>query len=164
MTCSGGEYVRRLHDGRSVYLNGERVADVTTHPAFAEGVRAIATLFDLSNDPANRELMTYPSPRDGRPVNKWWLIPRTYEDLVARRRALKAVADQSYGLLGRSPDHMASFLCAWAGSPAFFARGGQQFAEHIQRFYAKAADEDLYLSYAIVQPTVDRTKPAHQQP
>ncbi|SRR5579884_548951 len=164
MTRSGAEYVRGLRDGRTVYLNGERVADVTTHPAFAEGVQAIASLFDLANDPANRELMTYPSPRDGRPIDKWWLIPRSYDDLVARRRALKAVADQSYGLLGRSPDHMASFLCAWAGSPAFFARGGQQFAENIQRFYAKAADEDLYLSYAIVQPTVDRTRPAHQQP
>ena len=32
-----------LHDGRAVYLDGERVTDVTTHPAFAEPIRQVAT-------------------------------------------------------------------------------------------------------------------------
>ena len=107
--------------------------------------------------------MSYPSPRDGRPVNKSWLVPRTREDLAARRHAIKFWADASYGLLGRSPDHVASFFAGFAGSPEFYARGGQQFADNISRFAAKAADEDLYVSYVIVHPTVDRAKPAHQQ-
>ena len=64
MTRSGGEYARGLRDGRTVLLNGERVGDVTTHPAFAGAVRTVARLYDLAHDPANRELMTYPSPRD----------------------------------------------------------------------------------------------------
>ena len=42
MIRSGDEYVRGLHDGRTVLFNGERVADVTTHPAFAAGVRTVA--------------------------------------------------------------------------------------------------------------------------
>jgi len=163
MTRRGDEYVRGLRDGRTVLLNGERVADVTTHPAFAAGIRTIAELYDLAHDPANRELMTYPSPRDGRPINKSWLVPRTREDLAARRRAIKCWADASYGLLGRSPDHVASFFAGFAGSPAFYARGGQEFADNLLRFAAKAADEDLYLSYVIVHPTIDRAKPAHQQ-
>jgi 4-hydroxyphenylacetate 3-monooxygenase len=66
-------------------------------------------------------------------------------------------------LLGRSPDHVASFFAGFAGSPEFYARGGQQFADNLSRFAAKAADEDLYVSYVIVHPTVDRAKPAHQQ-
>ena len=163
MTRSGDEYVRGLRDGRAVLLNGEQVADVTTHPAFAGGVHTVAQLFDLAHDPANSERMTYPSLRDGRPVNKSWLVPRTREDLVARRHAIKFWADASYGFLGRSPDHVASFFAGFAGSPGFFARGGQQFADNLTRFAAKAADEDLYLSYVIVHPTVDRSKPAHQQ-
>ena len=40
---------------------------------------------------------------------------------------------------------------------------GRQFADNLQRFAAKAADEDLYISYVIVHPTIDRAKPAHQQ-
>ncbi len=163
MTRSGEEYVRGLRDGRTVLFNGERVADVTTHPAFAAAIRTVARLYDLAHDKANRELMTYPSPRDGRPVNKSWMIPHTRDDLAARRRAIKFWADASYGFLGRSPDHVASFFAGFAGSPNFFARGGKQFADNLMRFAAKAADEDLYVSYVIVHPTIDRAKPAHQQ-
>jgi 4-hydroxyphenylacetate 3-monooxygenase len=163
MTRSGDEYVRGLRDGRTVLLDGERVADVTTHPAFRAGVRTVAQLYDLAHDPANRELMTYRSPRDGRPINKAWQVPRSGEDLAARRRAIKFWADASYGLLGRSPDHVASFFAGFAGSPGFYARGGQQFAENLLRFAAKAADEDLYVSYVIVHPTIDRGKSAHEQ-
>ena len=163
MTRSGDDYLRGLRDGRAVFLNGERVADVATHPAFAAGVRTVAGLYDLAHDPANRELMTYPSPRDRRPINKAWMVPRTRDDLVARRKTIKSWADASYGFLGRSPDHVASFFAGFAGSPAFYARAGQQFADNLLRFAAKAADEDLYLSYVIVHPIVDRAKPAHQQ-
>jgi 4-hydroxyphenylacetate 3-monooxygenase len=163
MTRSGDEYLRGLRDGRTVLLNGEKVADVTAHPAFGAAVRTVARLFDLAHDPANRELLTYPSPRDGRPVSDAWLVPRTRDDLAARRRALKFIADQSFGFLGRSPDHVASFFAGFAGAPSFYARGGQRFADNILRFAAKAADEDLYLSYVIVHPTIDRAKPAHQQ-
>ncbi len=163
MTRSGDDYLRGLRDGRTVLMNGERVADVTAHGAFAGAIRTVARLYDLAHDPANRELLTYPSPRDGRPVNKAWLVPRTREDLAARRRAIKYWADASYGFLGRSPDHVSSFFAGFAGSPEFYARGGQRFAENLLRFAAKAADEDLYLSYVIVHPTIDRAKPAHQQ-
>jgi 4-hydroxyphenylacetate 3-monooxygenase len=163
MTRSGDDYVQGLRDGRTVLFNGERVADVTTHRAFAAAIRTVAQLYDLANDPSSRDLMTYPSPRDGRPINKCWLVPRTREDLAARRRAIKRWADASYGFLGRSPDHVASFVAGFAGSSAFYARGGQRFADNLLRFAAKAADEDLYISYVIVHPTVDRGKPAHQQ-
>ena len=106
MTRSGDDYIRGLRDGRVVLLNGERVGDVTSHPAFAGGIRTVARLYDLAHDSGNRELMTYPSPRDGRPINKTWLVPRTRDDLVARRRAIKFWAEASYGFLGRSPDHV----------------------------------------------------------
>lgn len=164
MTRSGEEYMASLRDGRSVILDGERVGDVTTHPAFSEAVQSVARLYDIAHNPATREIMTYPSPRDGRPVNKAWLIPRSREDLVARRVAIKTWADATYGLMGRSPDHVASFFAGFAGGPDTFARGGQQFAEHLHHFYEKARDEDLYLSYTITHLTVDRSKPAHQQP
>ncbi len=164
MTRSGADYVQAIRESaRCVYLEGERVRDVTRHPAFAGGVRTVAALYDLAHDPANRAVMTYPSPRDGRPVNRAWQIPRTREDLAARRGAIKRWADASYGFLGRSPDHVAAFFAGFAGSPAFFARGGQQFADNVLRFYARAADEDLYVTYTIVHPTVDRGKQAHQQ-
>ena len=164
MTRSGAEYIRALQDGRAVYLDGRKVEDVTTHPAFAEAVKTVAHLYDIANDPSNRELMTFPSPQDGRPVNKAYLIPRTQDDLVHRRKAHKRWADATYGLLGRSPDHVASFIAGFAGSAELFGRGGERFAQNIRRFHAQAGDRDLFLAYTIAYPTVDRSKPAHQQP
>src|SRR4051812_19349383 len=110
MTRSGSEYIRGLRDGRTVYLDGDKVEDVSTHPAFAGAAQSVAGLFDIANDPLNRDLMTYPSPRDGRPVNRSWQTPRSRDDLIARRKAHKRWSDASYGLMGRAPDHVAAFF------------------------------------------------------
>ena len=39
---TGAEYLASLQDGREVYIYGERVEDVTTHPAFRNAARSIA--------------------------------------------------------------------------------------------------------------------------
>ena len=41
---TGAEYLESLKDGREVYIYGERVKDVTTHPAFRNAARTIARL------------------------------------------------------------------------------------------------------------------------
>jgi 4-hydroxyphenylacetate 3-monooxygenase len=163
MTRSGAEYLAGLRDGRQVYINGELVEDVTTHPAFADAVLSIAGLYDISNDPANRELMTFPSPRTGEPVNRSFMIPRSADDLALRRKAIKRWSEATFGLMGRSPDHVASYLAAFAGAPEIFARGSQRFADNVVAFYEHARDNDLYVTYTIVPPQIDRSKPAHQQ-
>src|SRR3990172_3329936 len=38
---TGEEYLASLRDGRTVYIYGERVADVTTHPAFRNPARMV---------------------------------------------------------------------------------------------------------------------------
>ena len=47
--------------------------------------------------------------------------------------------------------------------PEVFAKGGQKFADNVVAFYEKMRDEHLYVSYAIVPPQIDRSKPAHKQ-
>jgi len=163
MTRSGNDYIAGLRDGRSVYIDGEKVSDVTTHPAFAGVVRSIADLYDFANDDANREVMTYPSPKTGEPVNLSYIIPRSSDDLRRRRIALRKGTERSYGLIGRGPEHVASFLAGWAGRSDIFARSGQRYADNITAFYEHARDNDLFCAYAIVPPQIDRSKPAHQQ-
>ena len=45
---SGDAYVASLRDGRAIFLDGERVDDVTTHPAFVEPIRRIAERYDAA--------------------------------------------------------------------------------------------------------------------
>ena len=41
---TGEEYRESLRDGREIWIHGERVEDVTTHPAFRNGVRSIGNV------------------------------------------------------------------------------------------------------------------------
>ncbi len=72
-------------------------------------------------------------------------------------------AEATFGLMGRTPDHVAGFFAGFAAKPSVFAAAGREFAENVMRFYEYARDNHLYVSYAIVPPQIDRSKPAHQQ-
>jgi 4-hydroxyphenylacetate 3-monooxygenase len=163
VTRSGKEYVEGLRDDRRVFIDGEYVSDVANHPAFKGAVESIARVYDLANDPENAEAMTFPSPTTGAPVNLSFLIPRDEDDLRRRRVALRRTAEATLGLMGRGPEHVAGFLAGWAGRADVFAAGGQRFADNVTRFYEHVRDNDLYCSYAIIPPQIDRSKPAHQQ-
>jgi 4-hydroxyphenylacetate 3-monooxygenase len=161
---TGQEYLRSIaDDGRKVYVDGELVRDVTTHKAFREAARSIAGLYDLAATPENRELLTVPSPRDGLPVLRAYQIPRSHADLRAKRLAAEAWAEATFGLMGRTPDHVAGFFCGYAAKPSVFGAAGQNFADNVVRFYEHLRDTHAYASYAIVPPQIDRSKPAHQQ-
>jgi 4-hydroxyphenylacetate 3-monooxygenase len=160
---TGEDYLRSLRDGRCVYVDGERVADVTTHPALARAARSLANLYDIAAAPENRERMTFTSPTTGNPVLRAYQIPRTHDDLKARRLAAETWAESTFGLMGRSPDHVAAFFCGYAAVPSVFAAGGQHFADNVVSFYEQLRDNHLYVTYAIVPPQIDRSKPAHQQ-
>ena len=90
MQCKGGaEHLRSLRDGRTVYLDGQLVDDVTTHPAYRNTVASAALLYDYQTRPENIELMTFTP--DGRPrrVNRCWQMPRSYDELVGAARRCK---------------------------------------------------------------------------
>ena len=160
---SGQQYLSSINDGRAVYIDGARVDDVTSHPAFRGATRSVARLYDVSSNPANADLMTTPSPYTGEPMNIAHMIPRSKEDLVRRRKGLRRWSEETYGLMGRSPDHVASFIAGFAGNASVFGRGGAQFAENIVRFHQRVCEEDLYLADGICSVQIDRSRPAHQQ-
>ena len=160
---TGAEYLESLRDGRQVFVDGECVKDVTTHPAFREAARSVARLYDIAAAPENRELMTFPSPKTGQPVWRAYQVPKTHEDLRARRLFSEKWAEATFGLMGRSPDHVANFFCGYAAVPGVFAKPGKQFADNVIAFHEFLRDNHIYASYAIVPPQIDRSKPAHKQ-
>ncbi|HWN92939.1 MAG TPA: 4-hydroxyphenylacetate 3-hydroxylase N-terminal domain-containing protein, partial [Verrucomicrobiae bacterium] len=106
----GADYIAGLRDGRAVFLDGERVDDVTKHPAFAESARRIAERYDAAGEAL--DVTTCVDPVRGGRIGAMWLIPRSAEDLGRRRAVHRFWAEGSYGLMGRTPDHVASVLTA----------------------------------------------------
>jgi len=158
---SGSQYLESLDDGRRIYVDGERSGNVAEHPAFSGIARTMASLYDAALDPSND--MIFSDPETGTEANKVFMIPRGLEDLRQRRQAISAWAKITRGLVGRSPDHVGSFIAGFASAPEVFAGAGGDFAENVTRFYRRLLDEDLYLSYAIIPPQVDRSKTAQGQ-
>jgi 4-hydroxyphenylacetate 3-monooxygenase len=158
----GAAHLRSLRDGRQIYLDGRLVGEHTEHPAFRNAVRSAAGLYDFQADPQNLERMTFVSPA-GRRVNRMWQLPTTHAELVERRKALVAWAELSCGMLGRSPDHVASAVCGlYMGTDQFEAYDPRRAAA-VREYYEYARDSDLYLTYVIVNPQADRSKGAAEQ-
>jgi 4-hydroxyphenylacetate 3-monooxygenase len=153
---TGDEYIASLQDGRSVYIYGERVDDVTSHIAFRNPVRMTARLYDALHDPARRDELTAPTDTGGDGyTHSFFTTPYRVEDLVANQRAIAAWARMSYGWMGRSPDYKASFLGTLGANADYY----EPFAGNARRWYRESQEKVLYWSHAIVHPPVDRSRP-----
>jgi 4-hydroxyphenylacetate 3-monooxygenase len=161
MLRSGKEHLERLRDGRVLYVGDERIEDVTTHPLFRNAARTVAAIYDMKADPANRELMSFAE--GGERHSLYFLLPRTQEDLRRRMRAHKAIADMTYGLLGRSPDHVASFVTGMATDPSVFGAGRADYAGNLLAYHRFLKETDSYATYAVVPPQAARNPEFYQK-
>jgi 4-hydroxyphenylacetate 3-monooxygenase len=144
---SGQQKLERMRDGRAVFIGAERVDDVTSHPAFREGARTVAGLYDLKSDPTKRELFSFEE--GGERISLYWLRCRNREDLVRRMRCCKAIADATYGYIGRSPDQVSGLIAGLAMNAGLLDRLHQGFGQNLLRYYDHARKNDLYLSFAV---------------
>jgi hypothetical protein len=59
MIRTGEEYRAGLRDGREVWIDGERVPDVTVHPAFKPVVDLKARMYEMTHEPACAEIRRF---------------------------------------------------------------------------------------------------------
>jgi 4-hydroxyphenylacetate 3-monooxygenase len=164
MAKNGRAYLTSLRDNRSIYIDGRQVTDVTADVAFANAVATAARLYDFQAEASNVELMTFRSPTSGGQVNRAWQLPRSHGELVQRRRALQQWAQLTCGMVGRSPDHVASTLAGFRMGLAAFRAYDPARAAALDDYFTYARDNDLFLSYVIINPQADKAKSAREQP
>src|SRR3954465_2937817 len=153
---NGDEYIETLRDGREVYIYGERVKDVTTHPAFRNSARMIARLYDALHDPQHHSVLTTPTATaSGGFPHSFFKASRNREEQVAARDAIAAWARMTYGWMGRSPDYKAAFLATLGANADFYA----PHQDNARQWYKRCQENVLYLTHAIVNPPVDRNRP-----
>ncbi|MEE1926805.1 4-hydroxyphenylacetate 3-hydroxylase N-terminal domain-containing protein [Streptomyces sp. TRM 70351] len=158
---TGAEYLAGLRDDREVWLRGERVGDVTVHPAFRGHVRSVASLYDALHDPGRRDELTAPTDTgSGGRTHPFFRVPRSVEDLRGARRAITAWQRLTHGWLGRAPDYKASFLATLGAGPERYG----PFADNARTWYARAQEGVLFFAHALVNPPVDRHLPEDVPP
>ena len=148
---TGAEYIAGLQENQpEVYLHGERVQDVTTHPALRHGIETLARLYDLQHDPQLRAEMTYPSPTTGDPVGRSFILPRTMDELESRGVMMRHWARATFGMMGRSPDFMNVNIMAMAAAGDYFAQNRLEFKQNIQNYYEYIRENDLVLTHTLL--------------
>src|SRR6476469_7076822 len=155
---TGAEHIRSLRDGRTVYIDGKAVPDVTEHPAFKNSVHSAASLYDFQAKPENIEFMTFKPDGANRRVNRAWQMPRNYAEMVQRRKAMQAWAELSYGFMGRSPDHLASAIVGQRMGIDVFEKHSPARAKALKDYYEEASRNDYFLTYVIINPQAERAK------
>jgi anthranilate 3-monooxygenase (FAD) / 4-hydroxyphenylacetate 3-monooxygenase len=161
---TGAQYLEGLRrNPREVWIQGEKVADVVGHPAFAKPAAHIAKLYDMQHDPAHHDILTYVSPSSGERVGTAFMMSHSHADLVKRHKAFQLWAESSFGLLGRSPDFLNTTVMAFAESPGVFQEMGPKFADNIRRYYERVREQDLFLTHALITPQTDRSQGSKDQ-
>src|SRR6266571_1645847 len=88
---TGAEYLQSLRDGREVYIYGERVKDVTKHPAFRNAAVSVAKLYDALHDAKSKDVLTAPTDTgSGGYTHRFFKVARCSEDVIAQRDAIAA--------------------------------------------------------------------------
>lgn len=156
---TGKEFLESLKDDRQVYINGERIKDVTTHPALQNSARSIARLYDALHDPKYKDVLTSPTDTgSGGYTHKFFRVAKSREELVAQQQAIAAWARMSYGWMGRTPDYKAALMNTLGANADYYGK----FADNARNWHKRAQDAVLFMNHAIVNPPVDRGRPTDE--
>jgi aromatic ring hydroxylase len=159
----GARYIESLRDGREVWLHGEKVADVTKHPAFANVVQTIADLYDLQHRTPTQDVMTYVDD-DGVRSSISYLPPTSPEELLRRRRNTELWTERSFGMLGRLPDFCAAMVVGFYDARSELNTLHAGFGDNAESYLKFARHNDLALSHGLHDPHMDKTLRPKQDP
>ncbi len=148
---TGQQYIANLRENPAeVWMRGERVEDVTLHPALKGGVKSVAALYDLQHDSDVGKEMVFASPSSGDAVGMSFMVPRTVDDLLNRRKMMTHWAWVGCGMMARTPDFMNVSIAGWAGAAEYFGQNRPEFADNVQRFFEHIRENDVTLTHTLV--------------
>jgi 4-hydroxyphenylacetate 3-monooxygenase len=165
MLRTGNDYRESLRDGRQVWMNGERVKDVTTHPAFKPIVDIRARIYDMGNEAASRDALSYVDSETGERNNIGYRPPTETEHWQEKRRAVDTVLNDVGGVVVRMGDEtIGEVWSLWDGKDVL-DEIDPQFSKNVVRHVEHALRSDTFHVSANTDPKGDRSKrPQDQDP
>lgn len=157
------EFAESLNDGRSVWLDGKRISNISTNKAFAGTLQTISDLLGLLDSKEQQQVIGFLNPNINRYVHKSFLIPRTLEDLIERREAFALWSKKTYGVMSRLSDYAYSLITGYYIDREDFNSFDPTFSEKIAAYYELAQAERRIITTAIMDPQIDRSKALEQR-
>src|SRR5260370_32650482 len=135
MIRTGAQYRDSIGDGGQVYIGGERVKDVTTHPMFKPLVDIRARFYDMQHEPTTRDIMSYADGGETHAVaNK---LPYTQADWWSKRRATDALLEEIGGVVTRADDETLGAMWSLFDGQDVLVEFDPQFPKIIRNRLAK---------------------------
>jgi 4-hydroxyphenylacetate 3-monooxygenase len=160
---TGQQFLEALRDDRQIFMDGERIADVTSDRRTGAAAHTLAELYDMQHNPALVDKMSFTSPSSGERIGLSFIEPRTVDDLISRRVMVKTWMDATCGMFGRSPDFLNIMLTGLAAAAPEFGRQDKRFADNIRDYHVFARESDLCMTHTLLNPQVDRSRPVEKQ-
>jgi 4-hydroxyphenylacetate 3-monooxygenase len=163
MIRTGEQYRDSIRDGRQVWINGERVNDVTTHPMFKPIVDIRARIYDMAHEKATQGVMSYVDEKTGERNAIGLKLPYTQQDWHDKRLAVDTVLDDLGGIATRVGDETIGEMWSLYDGKDVLNEVDPRFAENIERHIHRTLHEDPFHVSANTDPKGDRSKPPQEQ-
>ncbi|MGU3495726.1 4-hydroxyphenylacetate 3-hydroxylase family protein [Xanthobacteraceae bacterium A53D] len=161
MIRTGEQYRESIRDGREVYVNGERVADVPSHPAFKQLVDMRARIYDMQFAPRTKDVMTFT--QDGEVNGIGNKLPITQEDWWDKRRATDCVLNEAGGAVTRIGDETVGEMWSLFDGQDVLNEMDPRFAANIRNHIDMVTHTDPFHVSANADPKGDRSRPPQLQ-
>ncbi len=161
MIRTGDEYIESIRDGREVYVGGERVKDVPSHPMFKPLVDIRARIYDMQHEPRTRHIMAFEEDGEWTAIgNK---LPHTQSDWWDKRRAADTLLEEIGGIVTRVGDETVGEMWSLFDGQDVLNEVDPQFSANIRNHISRVVQADPFHVSANTDPKGDRSRPPQEQ-
>lgn len=158
------EYKKSLRDDRSIYVYGEKVKDVTTHPVLSITVEHSANVYELARKPEFRKLFTFKSPETGKTVSRYFMLPKNNQELLIRGQLIEENTRQGNSSLNITKAVGTDGLLALTVASAQIDKSlGTDYSKRVRKYLSYCRENDLSIALAQTDVKGDRGLRPHQQ-
>jgi 4-hydroxyphenylacetate 3-monooxygenase len=161
MIRTADAYRQGLRDGREVWMDNERVADVTTHPALKPIIDVKARMYDMAYEPACQNALTYIE--NGARHSTFHRPPRQTSDWTDKTTAIDLVLKDIGGVVTRVGDETVGEMWSLLDGRDVLAEIDPRFADNIDRHIRAVVENDVFHVSANTDPKGDRSRPPQDQ-
>lgn len=159
---TGEHFKQSLNDGRSVWVDGKKIDNVSTADGFSGAIQTMADLYDMQFSEQQDEMTVLDE--DGVRISASYLMSKTQDDLKLKRANSEIWSRKTLGFMGRFPDYCSNLIVGLRNTAPTLAESHDVFAQNAINYHKYCAQNDLALTHALNDQFFDRKADANGQP